>query len=47
MDCENAAAIAVIATVPVMLDATLKYWIFNYLTRKSPSAVAVYRTMNE
>ncbi|MBD2527766.1 hypothetical protein [Nostoc sp. FACHB-133] len=36
-----------IATVPVMLDATLKYWIFNYLTRKSPSAVAVYRTMNE
>jgi hypothetical protein len=36
-----------IATVPVMMDATLKYWIFNYLTRKSPSAVAVYRTMNE
>lgn len=36
-----------IATVPVMLDATLKYWIFNYLTRKSPSAVAVYKTMNE
>lgn len=36
-----------IATVPVMLDATLKYWIFNTLTRKSPSAVAVYKTMNE
>jgi hypothetical protein len=36
-----------IATVPVMMDATFKYWIFNYLTRKSPSAVAVYRTMNE
>lgn len=36
-----------IATVPVMLDATFKYWIFNYLTRKSPSAVAVYKTMNE
>jgi hypothetical protein len=36
-----------IATVPVMLDATFKYLIFNYLTRKSPSAVAVYRTMNE
>jgi hypothetical protein len=36
-----------IATAPVMLDATFKYWIFNYLTRKSPSAVAVYKTMNE
>lgn len=36
-----------IATVPVMMDATLKYWIFNYLSRESPSAVAVYRTMNE
>jgi hypothetical protein len=36
-----------IATVPVMMDATFKYWIFNYLTRESPSAVAVYRTMNE
>jgi hypothetical protein len=36
-----------IATVPVMMDATFKYLIFNYLTRKSPSAVAVYRTMNE
>jgi hypothetical protein len=36
-----------IATVPVMMDTTFKYWIFNYLTRKSPSAVAVYRTMNE
>jgi hypothetical protein len=36
-----------IATVPVMMDATFKYLIFNYFTRKSPSAVAVYRTMNE
>ncbi|WP_250125398.1 proton extrusion protein PcxA [Chroococcidiopsis sp. CCMEE 29] len=36
-----------IATFPVILDTIFKYWIFRYLNRISPSAVATYRTMNE
>ncbi|NEP09140.1 MAG: proton extrusion protein PcxA [Symploca sp. SIO2C1] len=36
-----------IATFPVILDAVIKYWIFRYLNRVSPSAVATYRNMNE
>lgn len=36
-----------IATFPVMLDTIFKYWIFRYLNRVSPSAVATYRNMNE
>lgn len=36
-----------IATFPVILDTVLKYWIFRYLNRISPSAVATYKTMNE
>jgi hypothetical protein len=36
-----------IATVPVILDAIFKYWIFRYLSRMSPSAAATYRNMNE
>lgn len=36
-----------IATFPVALDAIFKYWIFRYLSRISPSAVATYRNMNE
>jgi hypothetical protein len=36
-----------IATFPVILDTMLKYWIFRYLNRLSPSAVATYRNMNE
>jgi hypothetical protein len=36
-----------IATFPVILDAVIKYWIFRYLNRISPSAVATYKTMNE
>ncbi|MBU6186394.1 MAG: proton extrusion protein PcxA [Cyanobacteria bacterium REEB444] len=36
-----------IATFPVILDTVFKYWIFRYLNRVSPSAVATYRTMNE
>ena len=36
-----------IATFPVILDSVIKYWIFRYLNRVSPSAVATYRTMNE
>lgn len=36
-----------IATVPVILDAIGKYWVFRYLNRISPSSVATYREMNE
>ncbi len=36
-----------IATFPVILDSVIKYWIFRYLNRVSPSAVATYKTMNE
>ncbi len=36
-----------IATFPVILDTIFKYWIFRYLNRISPSAVATYKTMNE
>lgn len=36
-----------ISTFPVVLDTIFKYWIFRYLNRISPSAVATYHTMNE
>ncbi len=36
-----------IATFPVVLDTVFKYWIFRYLNRISPSAVATYKNMNE
>ncbi|MUG91936.1 proton extrusion protein PcxA [Scytonema sp. UIC 10036] len=36
-----------IATFPVMLDTIFKYWIFRYLSRVSPSAVATLKNMNE
>jgi CemA family len=36
-----------IATFPVILDTVLKYWIFRYLNRISPSSVATYKNMNE
>jgi hypothetical protein len=36
-----------IATFPVILDTVFKYWIFRYLNRLSPSAVATYKNMNE
>ncbi len=36
-----------IATFPVILDTVFKYWIFQYLNRISPSAVATYRSMDE
>lgn len=36
-----------IATFPVILDTIFKYWIFRYLNRVSPSAVATYKNMNE
>jgi hypothetical protein len=36
-----------IATFPVVLDTIFKYWIFRYLNRISPSAVATLKEMNE
>ena len=35
-----------IATFPVILATILKYWIFRYLNRVSPSSVATLRNMN-
>jgi len=36
-----------IATVPVVMDTVFKYWIFRYVNRSFPSAVATYHSMNE
>ena len=36
-----------IATFPVVLDTIFKYWIFRYLNKLAPSAVATYHSMNE
>jgi hypothetical protein len=36
-----------IATFPVVLDTISKYWIFRYLSRLSPSALATLKEMNE
>ncbi|NMF61656.1 CemA family protein (plasmid) [Brasilonema octagenarum UFV-E1] len=45
---ENKSFISLfIATVPVIMDTIFKYWIFRYLNRSFPSAVATYRNMNE
>ncbi|XFA73649.1 hypothetical protein RYO59_001898 [Thermosynechococcaceae cyanobacterium Okahandja] len=45
---ENETVIkAFIATVPVLMDSWFKFWVFNYLTRNSPSAVAIYEKMNQ
>ncbi len=35
-----------IATIPVIADSCIKFWIFNYLTRYSPSASAIYERMS-
>jgi hypothetical protein len=36
-----------VATFPVVLDTVFKYWIFLYLNKISPSAVATFHNMNE
>jgi hypothetical protein len=36
-----------IATFPVILDTIFKYWIFRYLSRLSPSALATLKQMDE
>lgn len=35
-----------IATIPVVIDSCIKFWIFSYLTRYSPSTSAIYERMN-
>ncbi|MFM7371562.1 MAG: proton extrusion protein PcxA, partial [Sphaerospermopsis kisseleviana] len=36
-----------IATFPVILNTIFKYWIFRYLSRLSPSALATLKEMDE
>lgn len=36
-----------VSTFPVILDTILKYWIFRYLNRVSPSLVVIYHAMND
>nr|YP_010978068.1 chloroplast envelope membrane protein [Chrysosplenium oppositifolium]WOC29807.1 chloroplast envelope membrane protein [Chrysosplenium oppositifolium] len=36
-----------VSTFPVILDTILKYWIFRYLNRVSPSLVLIYHSMND
>jgi hypothetical protein len=36
-----------IATFPVILDTIVKYWVFRYLSRLSPSALATLKEMND
>nr|YP_010458244.1 envelope membrane protein [Pristimera cambodiana]UUA69708.1 envelope membrane protein [Pristimera cambodiana] len=36
-----------VSTFPVILDTILKYWIFHYLNRLSPSLVVIYHSMND
>nr|YP_009640185.1 envelope membrane protein [Menispermum dauricum]YP_009825187.1 envelope membrane protein [Menispermum canadense]UUL96221.1 chloroplast envelope membrane protein [Sinomenium acutum]QBZ73787.1 envelope membrane protein [Menispermum dauricum]QBZ73872.1 envelope membrane protein [Menispermum canadense]WCP17140.1 chloroplast envelope membrane protein [Menispermum dauricum]WCP17227.1 chloroplast envelope membrane protein [Menispermum dauricum] len=36
-----------VSTFPVVLDTILKYWIFRYLNRLSPSLVVIYHSMND
>jgi hypothetical protein len=36
-----------IATVPVIMDTILKYWLFRYLSRMAPSTLATYKEMDD
>lgn len=36
-----------VATFPVLIDTVVKYWIFRYLNKLSPSTVATYHSMIE
>nr|AGE93210.1 chloroplast envelope membrane protein [Calectasia narragara] len=36
-----------VSTFPVILDTIMKYWIFHYLNRVSPSLVVIYHSINE
>nr|YP_010621363.1 envelope membrane carbon uptake protein [Cuscuta epithymum]WBF90908.1 envelope membrane carbon uptake protein [Cuscuta epithymum] len=46
--CDNDLIIAVlVCSFPVILDTILKYWVFLYLNRVSPSLVVIYHSVNE
>ncbi|KAB8331175.1 proton extrusion protein PcxA [Scytonema tolypothrichoides VB-61278] len=47
LPAEKSAISIFIATFPVILDTIFKYWIFRYLSRLSPSALATMKEMNE
>uniref|UniRef100_UPI0022FD9E01 chloroplast envelope membrane protein n=1 Tax=Phyllanthus acidus TaxID=260718 RepID=UPI0022FD9E01 len=36
-----------VSTFPVIFDTIIKYWIFRYLNRVSPSLVVIYHSMND
>nr|WEV85495.1 Chloroplast envelope protein [Cymbidium longibracteatum] len=36
-----------VSTFPVILDTIVKYWIFHFLNRVSPSLVVIYHSMNK
>nr|WRI60950.1 envelope membrane protein [Emblica urinaria] len=36
-----------VSTFPVIIDTIIKYWIFRYLNRVSPSLVVIYHSMND
>jgi hypothetical protein len=47
LPAQKSAISLFIATFPVILDTIFKYWIFRYLSRLSPSALATMKEMNE
>ncbi|MDF5706722.1 MAG: proton extrusion protein PcxA [Nostoc sp. S4] len=47
LPANNSAIFLFIATFPVILDTIFKYWIFRYLSRLSPSALATLKEMDE
>nr|QGA84804.1 envelope membrane protein [Guilfoylia monostylis] len=46
-DHNNQIISGLVSTFPVILDTILKYWIFRYLNRVSPSLVVIYHSMND
>ncbi|MBW4629453.1 MAG: proton extrusion protein PcxA [Brasilonema octagenarum HA4186-MV1] len=47
LPAQKSAISLFIATFPVILDTIFKYWIFRYLSKLSPSALATMKEMNE
>ncbi|YP_009659333.1 chloroplast envelope membrane protein (chloroplast) [Curcuma longa] len=47
LDHNNQIISGLVSIFPVILDAIVKYWIFHYLNRVSPSLVVIFHSMNE
>nr|YP_010690435.1 envelope membrane carbon uptake protein [Aneilema beniniense]WBU14061.1 envelope membrane carbon uptake protein [Aneilema beniniense] len=47
LDHNDQILFCLVSTFPVILDTIVKYWIFHYLNRVSPSLVVIYHSMNE